>query len=183
MDGDFHDPNYNMPPIGYGYPHDGFDYNQPMDYSHDPGYDFHQGDPALQPLAHPPPRGGTWYDTDLWSWRCKPFLKGFFELLIFLPWGRPEHWAVVLQRARITRERIACSTVLSFQDFWSRTLSCYLQAMLYSLSMSVAFPVYNVKFYKTGFLNPLSKWSWDWETFVKTSILLLSSFTVLCTFE
>lgn len=108
---------------------------------------------------------------------------GFFELLIFLPWGRPEHWAVVLQRARITRERIACSTVLSFQDFWSRTLSCYLQAMLYSLSMSVAFPVYNVKFYKTGFLNPLSKWSWDWETFVKTSILLLSSFTVLCTFE
>ncbi|CAH3170762.1 unnamed protein product [Porites lobata] len=65
MDGDFHDPNYNMPPIGYGYPHDGFDYNQPMDYSHDPGYDFHQGDPALQPLAHPPPRGGTWYDTDL----------------------------------------------------------------------------------------------------------------------
>ena len=77
---------------------------------------------------------------------------GFFELLIFLPWGRPEHWAVVLQRARITREGIACSAVLPFQDFWSRPLSCYLQALLYSLSMSVAFPVYNVKFYKTGFL-------------------------------
>ena len=68
MDGDFPDPNYNMPPGGYGYPHDGFDYNQPMDYSHDPGYDFHHQDPSMQPLAHPgvpPPRGGTWYDTDL----------------------------------------------------------------------------------------------------------------------
>lgn len=67
MDGDFADPNYNMPPGGYGYPHDAFDYNQPMDYSHEAGYDFHHGDPAMQPLGHPPPRGGTWYDTDLWE--------------------------------------------------------------------------------------------------------------------
>ena len=67
MDGDFPDPNYNMPPGGYGYPHEGFDYNQPMDYSHEAGYDFHHGDPSMQPLAHPPPRGGTWYDTDLWE--------------------------------------------------------------------------------------------------------------------
>lgn len=102
---------------------------------------------------------------------------------VFLNFWTFEMWAVVLQRARITRERIACSAVLPFQDFWSRPLSCYFQAVLYSLSMSVAFPVFNVKFYKTGILNPLSKWSWDWETFVKTSILLLSSFTVLCTFE
>ena len=55
MDGDFPDPSYNMPPgAGYGYPHDGFDYN-----------DFHHGDPGMQPFGHPPPRGGTWYDTDL----------------------------------------------------------------------------------------------------------------------
>lgn len=66
MDGDFPDPAYNMPPgAGYGYPHDGFDYNQPMDYSHEAGYDFHHGDPGMQPLGHPPARGGTWYDTDL----------------------------------------------------------------------------------------------------------------------
>ena len=76
MDGDFPDPNYNMPPGGYGYPHDGFDYNQPMDYSHEPAYDFHHVDPAMQPLAHPPPRAGaqgTWYDTDLWeeTWRLE----------------------------------------------------------------------------------------------------------------
>ena len=67
MDGDFPDPSYNMPPgAGYGYPHEGFDYNQPMEYSHEAGYDFHHGDPGMQPLGHHPPCGGTWYDTDLW---------------------------------------------------------------------------------------------------------------------
>lgn len=65
MDGDFTDQGYQMLPSGYNYGADNMEFSHPMEYPpQDQVYDFH-GEQAMPPPGHPPPPGGTWYDTDL----------------------------------------------------------------------------------------------------------------------
>ena len=78
MDGDFGDQGgYHMLQGGYNYGNDNVEFAPQMDYPPpDQMYDFHAEQAMVPPgHQHPPPQGGTWYDTDLWGDGSPDFLN------------------------------------------------------------------------------------------------------------